>query len=88
MKESHFTESDRALIIKLSVQVERAISDIAELKGKYERREEDFLTKEDAKKFITEDQFSPIRKLVYGATGIMLTAILGAIVYVGLKFKI
>ena len=83
--ESHFTESDRNLIIKLSVQVERAISDIADLRSKYEKRESDFVTKEDAIKYITEDQFSPIRKIVYGGVSVVLTSILGTAIYLLLK---
>jgi len=85
MKESHFTEEDRALIIKLSVQLERAIADIAEIKSKYERREEDFATKKELEHYVTQDQFTPIRKLVYGAVSIMLTTILGAIIFIVIK---
>lgn len=85
MQESHFTESDRALIIKLSVQVERAISDIADLRSKYERREEDFATKKDISNFVTQLEFDPIKKLVYGGVSIVLSAILGGAIYLLIK---
>ena len=86
MKESHFTEEDRALIIKLSVQLERAIADIAEIKSKYERREEDFVTKNDINNFVTQDQFSPVKKLVYGATGLILTGVVSALIYLVIRY--
>lgn len=83
--ESHFTSKDRELIIRMSERLERVILDVAEINTKYERREEDFMTKEDGKKLVTQDQFWPIQKLVYGLTGLLLLSIVSAIILVAYK---
>lgn len=35
--------------------------------------------------FVTQDQFWPVKSLVYGCTAIMLTSLVGAIIYLVLK---
>ena len=35
--------------------------------------------------FVTQDQFWPVRTLVYGCTALMLTSLVGAIIYLVLK---
>lgn len=35
--------------------------------------------------FVTQDQFWPVKTLVYGCTAVMLTSLLGAIIYLALK---
>ena len=39
------------------------------------------------KKFVNYDVFSPIRKIVYGATGVILTIVITALVYLLVKDK-
>ena len=36
-------------------------------------------------KYVTHDQFEPIRRLVYGSVAVILTAVLGAIIALVLK---
>ena len=40
------------------------------------------------KKFVNYDVFSPVRKLVYGATGVVLTLVVSALVYLIIKDRI
>jgi hypothetical protein len=35
--------------------------------------------------FVTQDQFWPVKTLVYGCTGIMLTSLVGAVIYLVIK---
>jgi hypothetical protein len=35
--------------------------------------------------FVTQDQFWPVKTLVYGCTALMLTSLVGAIIYLALK---
>lgn len=41
--------------------------------------------KETLKGFVTQAEFSPIKKLVYGAVSIILTTVLGALIYLVVK---
>jgi hypothetical protein len=36
-------------------------------------------------KYVTKDEFAPIRALVYGCASIMLTAVVGSLVYLVIK---
>jgi hypothetical protein len=44
--------------------------------GRVTGLEKDVITKKDAEKFVTLDQFSPIKKVVYGAVSIVLSGVL------------
>lgn len=91
-QESHFTDQDRAMIVglntqivRLTTQMERAISDIARINEKYEKREDSFMTKDLAESFVTQDQFIPIKKIVYGAVTVVLVAVFSGMVYLVLR---
>lgn len=47
--------------------------DVREIKGKLERD------------YVTQDQFEPIKKIVYGLVSIVLTSVVGAILLITLK---
>ena len=40
--------------------------------------------KEQMEHFVTKEEFSPVRKIVYGATGVALTAVLIAIMAIAI----
>ena len=42
---------------------------------------------EDLKNYVTLDRFNPVEKLVYGATGIILTGVVVALLAIVLKSK-
>lgn len=45
----------------------------------YVRKSIDVLTDKIDKNYVTKDEFEPIRKLVYGMVGLILVAVVGAV---------
>ena len=52
----------------------------------YIRKEEFNAHCKDAKDmYVTQDQYSPVKKIVYGAVSLVLTAVFGALIYLVIK---
>ena len=78
-------------------RIEKKVDDgFSNLSAKFEILIEGFVRKEDLKEyiedeketqktFVTQVEFKPIKKIVYGAVSIILTAVLGALVYLVVK---
>ena len=63
--------TDRELLIKLSTQLDNLVDDVRELKkGLGDMKS----------KFVTKEEFEPIKRLVYGAVGLILVAVVGALI--------
>lgn len=63
--------TDRELLIKLSTQLDNLTDDVKELKSAFGSMQT---------KFVTREEFEPIKRLVYGAVGLILVAVVGALI--------
>lgn len=57
----------------------------ATINAKLELLSDGYVKKEELEKYVTEIEFSPVRKIVYGAVSLVLTAVFGALIYLVIK---
>lgn len=71
-------------------QIQRFSDEMKEWKSENAKQHEDIMTalKEMKTDSVSQIEFTPIRKLVYGAAGFILFAVLSAIVYLVIKDKV
>lgn len=64
--------------------------DMAEVKSdvKYLVKEVDKINDKLEKEYVTQDQFEPIKKIVYGVVGIMLVGVITALMTLVLRNKV
>lgn len=74
--------TDREALIKLSTQLDNLLVVVSETREdvKELNRKVELLEDKIRKDFVTKSEFEPVKRLVYGATGIILTSVVIAIV--------
>jgi len=87
--EKRFNSIDIGLI-NMKNQIERFSDEMREWKTENAKQHEDILKalKDIKSDSVSQIEFTPIRKLVYGAAGFILFAVLSAIVYLVIKDKV
>lgn len=85
------TEQEKSIILArvpyICQDIKTINATLQEIKGMMNQTKADLEAKDERneKRFVNQDQFSPVRMLVFGFTGAILTAFAGGLIYVVFK---